>query len=279
MLLYPVRLVGTTVVVLITNNGVVVSSDSKTKLHHPDFSDAGDKQQTKFVIVQKRIVVAAIGVSDMRDGALHYNFLDWMQELERKIVNNISVEDLANRIEKESLATFSRFDLSSSIKVRASRQGPVAEPCELFAQFVITGYQSGVPRVYRVQFDIDWNSQRFIGPTVTLIYPDSAQSNYRVIRFGTQQAIQDVFLEKSYAHRQATVMCPQTMAHIVALTEPSLDETVCLSRALIQVEENTNPAEVGGRIRTVRILPSGVAEESKPARSSSNKSSARQAPR
>src|SRR5580704_4911434 len=77
---FPVN--GTTVVVFITQGGVVVSSDSKTVLRNDDFSAAGAIEQPKFVIIQNRIVVTAIGWSDIGSEPLHYNFFTWMQRLQ-----------------------------------------------------------------------------------------------------------------------------------------------------------------------------------------------------
>lgn len=261
-MIFPAPLAATTVVVFVANNGIVVSSDSKTVNRNADFSAAGSEDEAKFVVLQNRIVVAAIGVSDVRDSTRHYNFLTWMQSLQQNLAANISVEDVAGLIEKESSAVFSSFDFTASLKSGAITRKTPAEPCEVFAQFVIVGYQGGAPRVYKVQFDIDWNSRTFVGPTRTLFYPDPSEtSNYRVIRFGTQQAITDVFNRKSYAYHQAMILCPKAITDVMNRNYPTLDETVALSRALVQIEENTNPDDVGGAIRTEKIPPTGRAEE------------------
>ncbi|MGB2675751.1 MAG: hypothetical protein WAN12_01535 [Candidatus Acidiferrum sp.] len=258
----PVPLTATTVVVFIANNGIVVSSDSKTVSRSADFSAVGEVDQPKFVVLQNRIVVAAIGVSDARDAVRHYNFLTWMKSLQQSLPVDVSVDEVTNLIERESAATFLSFDFNASLKSGAMKRKTPAEPCEVFAQFVIVGYQDRAPRVNKVQFDIDWNNQSLVGPIQTSIYPDPSEtSNYRVIRFGTQQAITDVFNRKSYAYHEAMTLCPKAMTDVINRKYPSLDETVALSRVLVQVEENTNPDDVGGDIRSVKIPPTGRAEE------------------
>jgi len=113
-----------------------------------------------------------------------------------------------------------------------------------------------------VEFDVDWNRQVLSGAIRTLLYPDSAISNYRVVSLGDREAIADFRNVKSYAHQVATTLCPETMRKIDNMTAyPTLDNSVALSRALVQVEENTNPDEVGGAIKTVMWLQNGQVEE------------------
>jgi hypothetical protein len=219
-------------------------------------------KQSKFYVLKQRFVVVAIGTSDYRDTTGGYNFLTWMQSLQVKLPDNISLDDLAGIIEKESGSTFAALGVSKSLSDGTLKNSSFAAPCEVFAQFVIVGYQGGTIQVQKVEFDIDWNHKSLIGPIRTVLYPDGAESNYRVIWFGAKEAITDYRNRHSYAHQQAMALCPKAMADIDSLTRyPSLHETVALSRALVQVEENTNPDTVGGPVRTVRILPTGWAEE------------------
>jgi hypothetical protein len=261
LLLVPTQTNATTVVLLVTRNGMIVSSDSKTVSRRSDFSAAGHIEQSKFAIIHNRIVISAIGVSDYRDAIHHYNFLAWMQDLELRLPADISVDDIAEVIERESSAIFSEFDIGSSLRKGTIKRKFPAWPGEIFSQFVIAGYEKGAPRVYKVQFDIDWDTQSFIGPVKVLLYPDPADAdNYQIFRFGTQEAIADFLDRKSYAYQEAKGLCPKAVTDIAGGVYPSFDENVCLSRALVRVEEKTNPDEVGGTVRTVRILPSGAEE-------------------
>jgi hypothetical protein len=261
-MLCPMFMRGTTVVVFVTEKGIILSSDSKTTLHNSDFSkSAGEIEQEKFVVIQGRIVVIAIAVSDVKTDFGHYNFLTWMKSLQSQIPDHVSVDALADVIQKESASTFSKLGIADFVKTGAIENKTPADPCEMFTQFVIVGYQNGAPRVSKVYFYVDWNTRVFTGPVKTLLYPDSDTSNYRVIRFGTQQAIADFLNRESYAHEQASAACPKAMTSIRNRIYPSLNETICLSRVLIEVEKSTNPSDVGGAVRTIKILPSGEAEE------------------
>jgi hypothetical protein len=260
---YPAPVMSTSVVIFVANNGVVISTDSKTALKNGDFSvSVGEKEQPKSVILQGRLVVTAIGISDFGNEPNHYNFFTWIHSLQMKLGDNISVDDLAAMIARESSSTFSRLNVDAALKSGALRQKAPAEPCSVFAQFVIAGYQDGLPRIYKVQFDIDWNNKGLVGPTSVLLYPDPSETtNYRMFRFGTQQALVDFFDRRSYAYQKAMALYPKAMTDVAIGKYPSLDETVSLSRAAIQIEENTNPSDVGGEIRTIEILPDGRAKE------------------
>jgi hypothetical protein len=260
-ILFPTFMSGTTVVVFVTNAGIVLSADSKTTLRDSNFSSTGEIEQPKLTIVQNRIVITTIGVSDIAAPSGHYNFLQWIKTLQAQIGDHASVAVTSDIIEKESAAVFAKLKIASLIQSGALKNKSPADPCETFAKFVIAGYEDESPRVYEIYFYIDWNRHDFVGPVKVQLYPDSEVSNYRILRFGTQQAIVDVLNEKSYAHQQAMSLCPLTMSKIKNGIYPSLDDTISLSRVLIKIEEDTNPSEVGGSITTVKILPDGIARE------------------
>jgi Protein kinase domain len=167
LVIFPSQIRATTVLVFIVPNGLVISSDSKTVKRDSAYQATGELNQAKLVILENRIVVAAIGASDVGDPVRHshYNFLDWIQALRATMAENISVDDAAGPIERESSKTFALFALGDSLKNGTIRQEAAAQRCAAFAQFVIVGYQDGAPRVYKVQYDIDWQSREFTGPT------------------------------------------------------------------------------------------------------------------
>jgi hypothetical protein len=141
-------------------------------------------------------------VSDAATATSRYNFLDMDEKLAVAIPNHVSVDRLAEIIAKESALTFSNLHIADYVKSGTIKNKTPSEPAEIFSQFVILGYRDGAPRLYRVYFYIDWNSLVFIGPIKILLYPDIEVSNYRVVHFGTQQAIADFRNGKSYAHEK-----------------------------------------------------------------------------
>lgn len=252
----------TTIVVVVSGNGVVVSSDSLTTSHDlKDLSAGREKFQDKFVVLHNRIVVGSVGLAYIDNPAFKFDFLTWMHSLETKLPDNVSVDDVERVIEKESPTAFGTFYSDNLRNNAVERKSPDFD-CEDVAEFVIAGYQQGVPTVYKVKFDIDWNTQSFVGPTKIAVYAQSANAaTYEIRTFGVGQAITDILNRNSYAHQQALRCSRKAMTKIDGKIPPSLDETAALSRVLVQVEENTNPDSVGGAIRTVEILPDGRTKE------------------
>jgi hypothetical protein len=258
--LNPLLSSGSTVVIFIASNGMVISTDSKASWRIPSsMTVVQEIEEPKAVILKKRIVVANIGLGGLT--TIHYHFLTWMQNLERNLPSDISVDDVVQTIKKESSATLTDF-VSACLKNGTIKRKSPDEFCESLVQFVVAGYQNGMPLVYNVHFDIDWKDESLIGPTSDLQYPADPKGNdYGILTYGIRQAITDVFNRETYAYHQAVTLRPETMARFRKGEYPSLDDTVALSRVLIQVEKNTNPDEVGGPIRTIKIFPSGRAEE------------------
>jgi hypothetical protein len=186
-----------------------------------------------------------------------------MKSLQAKFPNDVSVDGMAEIIKKESPTAFANF-IAESVKQGTFKRPSADQLCLAVAKFVIVGYQDGLPRLYEVHFDIDWNNKQLVGPTKILLHPQTGNtSDYRILHLGVDEAIADIGNRESYAYHQAMISCPKTVNSVFGHdgTYPTLDDTSAFSRVLIQVEHSTNPSQVGGAIRTVKILPTGRADE------------------
>ncbi len=254
----------TTVVMVITPKGMIVGSDSGYSEHTGDFVTLNTGNVSKFVTVQDRFVVASIGTADISRPnppfatISFYNFLTWIKKVEEAMPANVSVEDLAKGIQEKSAATFIGFD-----EVLASKWFKQPKPLERFRpfiQYVIVGYAKEGPQIYVVQLYIDWDERKLIGPKTILLYPDSnaAGGNYFVYGIGISQVLEDISNPRSYAYKQVSAECP-SFRTLMARHDITVAEAEPIVRAMIAVEEDTNPTEVFGDISTVTILPnSGV---------------------
>ena len=254
------RIYATTVVVIVSKNGMAVSSDSKTGLSGSDNRVTGSIEQDKFVILNRRIVVAAIGNSGFSNDKNKFEFLDWMAKIQSELPIDASVDDVASFVEKESSTLFAAFDFGSQIKSGQLSIENRTALCTLFTEFAIFGYQDGSPRIVTVQFNVDWTSKALVGPSRSQM-PMPNLHQVVLIPMGQVGAITDWSDKNSYAHSVAVELCPEAVKKFDSRKVMlSLDDEISVSRALIQVEENTNPTSVGGPIRTATILPSGHAE-------------------
>lgn len=256
----PLKSAATTVVILVTKNGIAMSTDSMTGLGGPNNSITSAIYQDKFVVLQKRIVVAAIGDVGFGSGAHQFDFLKWMETLRGQLPTNATVDDVTNAIEKGSATAFKEFNIASYIEQGIITNENASQPCETFTRFVIAGYQDGSPRIYSVLFDVDWAERKLTGPTRMQMLQALRPYQLGAVQFGHKDAFVDYLNPSSYAHAVIMSICPQVLKKLEAHTSiPSLGDTVALSRALVQVEENTNPNSVGGPIKSLEIVPGGKA--------------------
>ena len=267
----PVPALASTAVLVVTPHGIVVSTDSKVTITNAAHQQVGESTTTsKFFIVQNRIVVASIGETDIpRDDSLlpansaRYHFLAWMKDLQAALPDNISIEDLAATIERESARKFAGFEDGVLKRGFMNPQSPL-ETCRPFIQYVIAGYQGGLPRAYIVQFDIQWNEKRLIGPTRVLIHPpERGQLNFAFYSFGIVEAITDITNRDSYAYKADNDPMSRIRERGGASRHLS-HEAVAMSRVLVQIEEEINPSRVGGEVKCVAITGSGAHEVANP---------------
>jgi hypothetical protein len=249
----PIHLSATTVVLMVSPLGIVIATDSKYVSNVGSGLKTGEGITDKVTIVQNHFAVASLGQADIRSGLVHYNFLQWIKDIQTRLRRDVSVDELASIVETESVNEFGTFD--SVLERGLIVQKVPFENCESFIQYVIAGFQDNQPRIYTITFDIDWNHKKLIGPKKTRLLIDMP-----LYFFGAKEALLNLTNPDSFAYKQAMIDTPKEFRAFLAGPATDLNEYIVLSRILVGIEEKTNPNEVGGDIRLIKILPNGVAE-------------------
>lgn len=245
--------------VLANRNGIAVSTDSKKTSVTSDYVKVGEGPTEKTILIKDRIVIVSVGVSGVRYDSFHYDFATWVRNIQSSLPGDISVDDFAGIIETESAKQFSGFaDLA--IKRGAFKRRNSYDTCTDFIQYIIAGYQGGVPHIVVVHLETDWDNGRIVGPKISFVEPDGTDNSgyFRAYFFGIKDSITDVANRNSYAYQKATAQS-NVMERVLLHQDISIDETVALSRILIGIEEKTNPSDVGGSVISAKILPNGRA--------------------
>jgi hypothetical protein len=259
LLFQPVYSQATTVVAIVSPQGIVLAADSNQIRRTTDWSRLPNTTTTKLVVIQDRIAVANIGISDIGDGGVHYYFSPFIKDIQARLPPNVSVDDVASVIQDESAKVFANFDVI--LESGTLKQNDSLEDCHLFIQYVIAGYQQGLPKIRVVQFYIDWKARRLVGPKAIVLGPaKDIHIDFSTYGFGITQAITDIFDRHSYAYKQALARSPKAFRALLDHRSISLDETSTFARVLIQIEEEVNPSEVAGDVAIIKILPNGRAE-------------------
>src|SRR5208337_2969876 len=112
--------------------------------------------------------------------------------------------------------------------------------CEPFVEFIIVGYDSGRPILYEIEFHVDWSQLDLLGPKEIVEDLTAQPGNIHSYFFGVKEAIADITDGQSYAYKQTMIRCPKAFGDLNSHQDISLDETVAITRALIEIEKNTN---------------------------------------
>jgi hypothetical protein len=106
-----------------------------------------------------------------------------------------------------------------------------------------------------IHFDVDWKSLRLSGPDKIDLNANSA--DYAIYTIGLNAAISQLTNQKSYAYKQVSHICPEEMKLANARQLLSVQQAKRFIRALIKIEKDVEPNEVGENTQVVTIPSNG----------------------
>jgi hypothetical protein len=254
----------TTVVVITSDSGISMATDSKHVAKDVGLRIVGERDFPKAVIVKNRITIACIYRCDYRftpkiGEEIKYGFATWVLNIERGLQDTVSFDDFVGVVNDEISKMMPK--LQPPLRGGAMEPERSSEIFEMFAQYVIAGYQNGIPRLTVLEFYIDWESKSLLGPYQRVIEPPSqVRGTNHAHSYGISEPHADFTNRQSYAYKQAMAHCPKALQDFIDSRSITLDETAALARTLVGIDEQTNPNEVGGMIRCIQILPNGRAQ-------------------
>jgi hypothetical protein len=150
----------TTVVYVTSSCGMAVGADGKTL-------PAGTA--VKIALLKNRLVVADLYYESAKGagGAVVYDFPTWVRQIDDSTDANISLSGLVEVIKKQMTSTFSWA--SEAIKNGKMKKGQDWGVDQYLVQYVIAGYENGVPLVYSLTLMPDWNARTVNGPFEVLL--------------------------------------------------------------------------------------------------------------
>jgi hypothetical protein len=254
---------GTTIVIFVTPDGIVIATDSKAVNKDTAFTPQSETTIQKFVIVHDKIVVSTTGLTEL-SGQAPYRFGTWMDALQSKLSADASVEDVVWAIKEQSKVQFA--PVQDAVQEGYLTKDRPDETCQDFLTYLVAGYQESTATLWEVQYYIDWNTQTLIGPKRTKILPpdqSTSTNNVFTATYGVQEVIHQFQNSQSYAYKQLKARAPKAFADYFDHKHLYLEDSVSIARVLVQIEEEMNPSDVGGEVRIVQIPTNGKAEEVK----------------
>jgi hypothetical protein len=248
----------TTIVCLVSSNGIFVGTDSKTTavedIKHPG------RRVDKTAIVKHRIMVATVnlGAFDLwrydSSKVFNYDFAKWIAGIEKKAPADIPVSSLTSLIESEASNTFDQLNwwLDRGAFDRQHPPDPLIE-------YVIAGYEAGNPTINRLDLCIDWNLRRVEPPVVAAVHPrhdDGIDKNLHV--FGWNEVVNVIKDGKGDSYKEIAEMIPNELPKLVAGKDLSFSEARDACLALLRWEHNHHEALVGPPYVIIIIPPAGM---------------------
>jgi hypothetical protein len=250
----------TTAIVILTADGMVITTDSKWGMEQTAIGNTGEYQSRKTIIVQNHITITCIGNCAFKlthpgfpGDKIDYDFATWIATIERGLPDAVSFERFV-AITKDEISKMTP-KLGAPLRGGGIQHRTPWDVFERFATYVIAGYESGVPRLTVLEVYIDWDTETWHGPYQIPLEPSRKGSGHSgAYSFGIQDAHVEFLDPHSYAYKRTMSICPKALHDFITDRSIPLDEAVFLSRALVGIEEEANPKRVGGKIRSVEIL-------------------------
>ena len=260
LVLLPNQCHSTTVVVIINNNGIVIASDSK--IAPVGLGEA--KYGRKVLIIKDRIAIAGLGdeafsFDTPSTHVIDYEFATWVHSFEGSLPASASLNDVVHIVDNKFQQMIPR--LNFVIASGGMQPNDPVDRFEPYMKYLVAGYQDGRPVLSVEEFYIDWKAKNVPEPTIHPEADDNIDWHTRMHFYGVTQALTNLGNRNSYAHKRIMTLCPKAFQDYISRRPISFNETIDLARALVRIEEETNPNEVGGDVRIVHILPSGRASD------------------
>jgi len=254
----------TTVLVIITPDGIAVGADSKIiTIYFGGESGPQSEPTTKVFVIHDRIAVGTIGLGSEDITTLDnkplfsYDPDSWLRQIEKKTPKDISVRQLIDIIKSESGSTFSRLD-------QLIRSGTIKQQEADLQEFtyLVAGFESGVAIVEEIHFEVDWNNRQLVGPTVESIfpYPDArADFGFHVghgsYAHAISQAVQGE--TESEGYKSVSAEAGEELSVLRARKNLTLNQASTLLHALLRAQHKNSPKAVGPPYNIVWLCKNG----------------------
>ena len=163
-----------------------------------------------------------------------YNFTKWIAGIEKKCPPNVTVADLTSILERESSVTFNNMNLEDFI-VGGAFDGQ--KPQKSLIDFVIVGYDAGVPTVNRVKYEIDWNKRSL---TLRILHDHPRADTGRDFDFfilgESVTPVNDVKNRESQTYKELIARVPKVVPKLAAMQNLSFDEARSLCLAVLRIQ-------------------------------------------
>ena len=249
---------GTTAIFVITPTGIVAGTDQLTKGSSSSGKAVFRKDITKIQLINGKFIVASVGIE--RSNA--YSFEDWITKVGNKLAPDASVTQFVGLIENEATKTF-KDDMAIEKYMRSGALVKSQPFEDTLVEYIVAGYESGVPTIIRTYFNLDWHDKRLVGPVRDVDFPSSGGNpNFGIKMNGVNGGIQEFTEINSYAYKRFHSAFPAILAKVANGHDLTQEEAITVIRVLINIQAEVTPSQVGRDCRIVVLPMRGTASVS-----------------
>lgn len=254
------KLSATTVVFVITPEGIIIGADSKGMGENfGGFPASSAGLIKKTAVIKDRIIVATVNLDKASiygsHGAkliLDYDFAKWISDIEKKCAENVSVSTLANIIETEGGKTFDKLNPALSTGAFTGQNPP-----DPFVDYYIAGYENRMPVVLRVYFSIDNVRGRMKFPVRETIHPypkGKPDRDFFVVGAGQNFVTAELAKGKGRTYEEFKAMVPAELFKVLAGDPLTMSEAINFCLATLRFEHKHNSERVAPPY-VIKVIP------------------------
>jgi len=249
----------TTLIVAVTPYGIIIGTDSKAyTTSFGGFNGKAILGIKKATIVQNLVVatadLAALNIFYEKSGSVFsYNFTNWIADINKHCPKNVSVSALTSILEVKSRGTFSNFD--KYIAGGAIDRDKTPDP---YIEYVIAGYQSGIPTITHIYFHVDWKNKRLVGPGIEEIHPDHHPKDFGLYGAGWREVLTEIQDRNSDAYKEMFALAPKELSKLTSNQGLSLGEAQMLCLSILRYETKHHEEFVAPPYILITIPPFGM---------------------
>jgi hypothetical protein len=238
----------TTVVYVVTPTGIVVGADGKA---------IPTGTVLKIVLLRAKYALADIYLEHAESngsGTVRYDFPSWVKEIDKQTDAKVSVSGLTRIIENQMTATFA-FAIDAIKSGQLTSEQAVAVGVDVYlAQYVIAGYEEGIPFVHSLTLMPDWNTKTVNGPFDVSLEEKKGERRDSYIGWrGQGISLSQISTADSKEQKELAAKIPVEFSTVRDGNDLTLHQASNVVRAMFGMESKANPHYVGFPITVVTI--------------------------
>jgi hypothetical protein len=248
----------TTAIVIVTPQQIIAGTDRLARIGRArDNNFLGRGTVIKTVLLKGRFVVSCVGLEEVINDQLKhqtvFTFADIMRRVDSQLDGNVTMPRLVTLMEMESSSAIREsFPVERLMKNGTIKRGEAFD--DVLVQYIVAGYRSGIPTIIHINYTLNWQKYKLIGPNKEIDYPKQGSLQSYFYTAGIQTALREIGKPNSYATQRIVALIGAEWKKLTSDQALTSDESIRIMRTLINIEAEVEPDKVGVGA-TVVVIP------------------------